>query len=94
MGNQGFWKITGAPFTRIKPNLCPFCQHFRKDAGKGWYEGWDVCAAKQKYLSNPHTETGRCPEFAQAETPALSPEEIELHVQSARDHKADKANRL
>jgi hypothetical protein len=57
----GLAKLTGAPFTRIQPDLCSRCQFYahRPEAG-AWA---DQCDAKNKLLSNPHTPTGRCKEF-------------------------------
>jgi hypothetical protein len=69
---QGLAKLTGAPFTRIQPDLCAFCKFYahRPEAG-AWA---DQCDAKHKLLSNPHTPTGRCKEFEHAGKQQVSDE--------------------
>jgi len=81
---SGFAKFVNAPWTRIKPNLCPFCEHYRFNSH--WY---GECAAKRTILSNPHTDAGRCKDYQQS-TPKQPPEWIASVATEGKYHKAGK----
>ena len=78
----GLHKLTSAPFIRLKPNLCPVCEHFQTH--KDWY---GVCGMRQKLLSNPHTERGRCTDFEQADQPKLVQSKIDEWMIEGKEHR-------
>lgn len=91
MANNGLPKLYGVRFTRIQPELCGHCQFYRivPEAGE-WAQ---QCAAKGKYLSNPHAIAGHCKEFQEAGGLVESRAMIDEWIQSAKDHQAWKAKR-
>lgn len=92
---QGLAKLTGAPFTRIQPELCAFCKFFEVHPEAGaWAQ---QCGAKQKLLSNPHTPTGRCKEFEHAGEQRVSDEilqEWKQLGQESQDYRKRRKTRL
>ena len=74
-------RITGATFTHCKPNLCPYCQHYRPDP-----QGWaGLCAAKGTRLCCATTDNGRCSEFARADAPQMAQVDIDFLTQQGRE---------
>ncbi len=89
MANRGFAKMVNAPFTRMKPNLCPFCTFCVQPGGFARASGFDyVCAKKETIISRAHTEKGRCADFERTENTWVSQEDIDGEIESARDHQA------
>ena len=82
MSNNGLHKLIGAQFTRVQPALCGQCIHYCPLA----HDIWDVCAAKQKLLSNPHAVKGSCKDFVQAPEQIATDEVITGWNESAREH--------
>lgn len=80
----GLNKLTGAPFTRIQPDLCSHCKFYEMHPEAG--EWAEQCGAKKKFLSNPHALSGRCKEFEDAGQQVASDEMIKDWKQAAQDH--------
>lgn len=98
MSGHSFAKLVNAPYTRMKPNLCPFCVHCYYTNSLGRLSGFDYgCQKKQTLISSAHTEKGRCADFERADEPVLKQKDIEAEIESARSHqtylKARKASR-
>lgn len=81
MANQGWGKLTGGPYKRTCPGLCPFCVHLQIRE-----RGWRLnCAALGKRLSNPHTAPGKCDAFERGEQRLTDTEIAELYAE-AKDY--------
>lgn len=78
----GLNKLLSARFIRLKPHLCPFCEHFREH--KDWY---GVCVLRQKLLSNPHSERGTCTDYSKAGEPKLDQATIDQFMREGKEHR-------
>lgn len=89
MSRQGFAKIVNAPFTRFKPNLCPFCVHCLTPGGIARASGYDyVCRAKNTVLSCAQTTKGRCADFEKTEETWVTQQTINEEIEMAEKYQA------